>query len=212
MKRFILTVFALGCLLLSTGARRRFVPPIPNSVSFPLDIFARANETPLAGNYDSGPGTWDNVNLASNVVIGVGGTCGARLKSSAMAAQNNQTATVKVGVAVTLGYGPAVRLQGTGDAACYFVYVTAPTAVQIWENNPDGTYAQLGGDFTVSAIANGDLIGLSASGTTTTTLTLYINGVSQGTRTDSSGTVTGGQPGFLLNGVNFIAGFSASSP
>jgi hypothetical protein len=69
---------------------------------------------------------------------------------------------------------------------------------------------QIGGDVTISSQNAGDTLTLRATGTSTVTLTVYINGVSQGSVTDSTSPIASGQPGYYANGFGSITGFSAT--
>lgn len=84
------------------------------------------------------------------------------------------------------GGGAAVRMQ-TG-AATYYLWSANNVSVSVLYEVTAGSFAQLGASY--SAISNGTTIKIDATGST---LTPYVAGVAQSTRTDSS--ITGGYPG-----------------
>lgn len=108
---------------------------------------------------------------------------------SADAFDNNQYA--KCTVPLIVGGGPAVRIQA--DMSCYFIDVTADT--QVIRKVTTTTDAALGAALTEVIGAN-DVVELRAEGTTTVTLSYYLNGNLITTREDSSSPWTGGSPGF----------------
>jgi hypothetical protein len=110
---------------------------------------------------------------------------------------DNQYSQVTI-VAAHNSKGPAVRIQ-TGGAQQNYYYVKIENATQLSiKKNVNGSYALIPPSFTVPTLQPNDTIKLSVSGTT---LELFVNGVSQGTRTDT--TFSSGAPGiwnfFLLH-------------
>jgi hypothetical protein len=108
---------------------------------------------------------------------------------NANAFTGNQYSQVRVGFAEP-SKGPAVRIQ-TGAVQQNFYYAKIDNTVSISiKKNVNGSFSTIGASFTVPALQSTDIIKLSAVGTT---LELFVNGVSQGTRTDSD--FTSGVPG-----------------
>lgn len=107
--------------------------------------------------------------------------------------------------------GPCVRINSTTDCDCYIAWLDDSTHIIIYKATDTGSFSvsALGATFTVSTVSAGTTIGLSASGTSTVTLELFLNGVSQGTRTDSSSPYTTGQPGVLLANERRLSLFEA---
>lgn len=184
-----------------------------------LDTFIRANANPLSNPMSDGTSTWTNnpgaftdAQIVSNLATGTGSNdAGGRVLSPTFTGQHSASVTLN---STTELWGPCVRMQGTSNASCYACITGGNnTTLRFWKITDSGTisYIQLGSDVTVSAMSTGDIIKLTATGTSTVTLTVYVNGSFAGTATDSSGTYTGGQPGFWsANGAGNIQGFSAT--
>lgn len=89
--------------------------------------------------------------------------------------------------------GVAVRIQS--DIQTMYLVVTNGSNLLLRENNA-GTMTQLGTE--IANAATNDTVCLSASGSSTVTLTVRVNGAVVRTDTDSSAPITGGSPGLLL--------------
>jgi hypothetical protein len=174
------------------------------------DDFNRANETPLSGggNWVTGAGPTNTVNLDTNTAQGTTLDCLASVVTPAFA--NNQKSTIAFISGAASDISPAVRIQSSTNPACYLAFFSSPTTCQIYKNDSSFGSTAIGAGYTVTSMTAGDTASLSATGTTTVTLELFRNGVSQGTRTDSSSTLTGGQPGFHISGTNRLDTFSAT--
>jgi hypothetical protein len=184
-------------------------PPTATAPKF-SDDFNRADETPLSGggNWNSGVGPAAAINLNSNAAQGPSGSSGlARVATPAFA--NNQKSTITL-AATVIEVAPAVRIQGSADCSAYIAYLYNDTTVKIFKTDSSFGSVQIGADYTISAVAAGNTLGISASGKSTTTLEVFRNGVSQGTRTDSSSPYTGGQPGLMILSAERVEAFSAT--
>lgn len=106
---------------------------------------------------------------------------------------NDQFSEIVVGSVITnLYYGPCVRVTPTTG---YFLRVDGaanpPVSLELFSFDAAVNLTLIGSAFSVSPIAANDTIRLEVSGTT---FIVKINGVSQGTRSDSL--LSSGQPGF----------------
>lgn len=112
--------------------------------------------------------------------------------ANTFSANQKVCATVKV-----LGTGgPAVRITSGIGITAYAVYTSSGN--YIIKKHVQSTNAASGTTLaTFSAQTVNDLVCLSASGTSSTTLTLTLNGTPQTEYIDSSTPITSGQPGFL---------------
>ena len=80
------------------------------------------------------------------------------------------------------GGGPTVRVQ-TGSQSFYLLYdPISPSAVLMLFETSSGSFTQLGANFSATTDGN-DVLKLSITGTT---LTVYVNDISQGTRTSAT--------------------------
>lgn len=102
---------------------------------------------------------------------------------------NDQYAQIKfVG---DISVGASVRCSGGN---CYVGYIQNATTLKI-NKDTGGTFATLGADFTITSLVSGDIVKITATGGATTTLEIFVNGSSIGTRTDSSSPFTTGSAG-----------------
>lgn len=111
----------------------------------------------------------------------------------------NQSSECKVYNLSGYGYGPIVR-GDSGTKASYWALQDGATTLTIYKM---GGFTAIGAQYTGLTIPDGTLIKLTASGGATTTLELFVAGVSQGTRSDSSSALTAGSAGigvYLLRG------------
>lgn len=171
------------------------------------DTFARADANPMSTTASDGnswsinlSGGYDNPQILGNRAAGVAGGLGvakARVATPTFAANQRATMTIRSTADIFIG----VRCSASGDDS-YEAQLVNSTTVTIYKVS-GGSPSAMGANFTITAVASGDTIGLEATGTSTTTITLYRNGVSQGTRTDSTSPHTSGQPCmvFIANGV-----------
>lgn len=208
------------------GSGTTKVSAVVSASATATDNFTRANSDPISNPMSDGISTWQTttvgacsgtIKIASNELQASTGTNDtiARVSTPTFSGQHRATWTVPSGgVSGSTYSGPAVRIQGTSNCSCYCAFTNGSTTdVVVYKVTDSGSYSktQLGSNFTITALSPGDTLRLEVTGTSTVTLTLYRNGVSQGTRTDSSSTFTGGQPGlFVYNTIPNSAGFTAS--
>ena len=98
--------------------------------------------------------------------------------------------------------GPCVRLvtPGSGIGYCASLYSNATGTGSTGQVRYIKSYNPIG--TTISSSVNQGVdhtLRITASGTSTVTLTFYLDGISVGTATDSSSTFTSGNPGFYLD-------------
>lgn len=165
------------------------------------DNFTRSDANPMSdpasgGTWTSGPGATGDCKIVSNELVISSGQCGCRVLTPTFSANQKATITIS-GTLNRQSKAAAVRIASTSDFDCYFIYLDNLTTLTIYKCTDSGTlgFAALGASFTISSVSVGDTIGISATGTSTTTLEAFLNGVSLGTRIDSSSPFTNGQPG-----------------
>lgn len=217
-RRFIYDA-AKGLLVPFTGAIVRAAGPIPQTPSRGVvvsggaaasfsDNFNRADSNPMSttsssgGTWVIGPGALNDTRIVSNQSEGTGATCGSVVSSPSCAANQFAQFTWGTGNVAINQSGLLLRVQpGTGNG--YLLYASAATTLQFYRTD---TFAQLGGNLTVAGgMVAGDVLRFEVSGTT---LTAYVNGVSQGTTTSS--VFSSGQPGVYHGSTGrFIDTFSA---
>lgn len=179
------------------------------------DLFNRANASPMSttstsgGTWTSGPGSMMDCDIVDNQLTGTGFWSGCVVTSPSFAA--NQSAEMTLTNSSQSFFGLYVRMQ-SGSAAGYNAFFDDATHIIIYKMTDSGSSVDfttaLGATFTVT-VASGTRVKLTATGTTTTTLELFIDDVSQGSRTDSSSPYTSGQPGWLGPSSRFICKFVA---
>lgn len=175
------------------------------------DTFDRTNASPMSLTASDGVSTWvsspgvsADCDIISNELFRTGSTYGMAMISSPTFAAN-QSAEVTIGSVVT-GGAAAVRIQSASNASCYYLRTSSTTAIRIYRLDDTGTLAAtlLGASITTATLVTGDVIKLTVNGTT---LEAFLNGVSQGTRTDS--TYSAGQPGVVMLSTGAISAFQA---
>jgi len=202
---------ALGAVRYAPHRRKYFQPVASGggSGASVTDTFDRADANPMTtgmsdgvGVWTSGPGAANDMQIFSNSAYGVGGAYSmARVHSPAFTGNHKSVITLSG----TSAIAPAVRCQSDTDPSCYFAYLSSSTVIQIYLQNSSLGVTGIGSSFSFAAVSAGDQIALAIFGST---LTLYINGVSQGTRTDA--TLINGQPAvWAETNSSPIASFSA---
>lgn len=202
---------------LVTEWQRDYNPRIgPTLLAQIVDTFNRANDDPMTinasdgvGLWTSGPGTYNDCFIDSNALRGSTGSDNmARVVSPAFIANQSASVTLAGFGGLLVGVGPAVRINSITDGDCYFAAAASTTSISIFKVVDDGATivdTAIGAAFTVAALQAGDRIALTISGTT---LELFVNEVSQGTRTDA--TYSTGQPGIrMINNTGGADSFSA---
>lgn len=104
-----------------------------------------------------------------------------------------------------------VRIGSDSSAAGYMLYYSNNTTLEFYKVTDSGSvsYTKLGASVTVSTMSTPTLK-LTATGGSTTTLEGFLNGVSIGTRDDSSSPYTTGQPGLHFNAARSINAFEGA--
>lgn len=199
LKRALTAALILACAI-GLQAQGQILAPIlfgtgsSGGVVQVTDNFTRADASPLSGNWHT-DSVFDNLQIVSNTsqpttlsVIGSEYNTGATWPNDQ---QSVTTITLNTG---TQYAGPAVRSNGAGTSYRVIAGSDGDPTIYIQKCTGTTTCATQGAGVSYTH-ANGDKIGLSASGSSTTTLTLYINGVLQTTRSDSSTPILSGSPG-----------------
>ena len=149
------------------------------------DNFNRAN-----GNLDVVPGNWSKTSdlqdpqISSNAVVknAAGDSCGYWKTDSFNA---NHYSELKITTAND--GGPAVRCSASG---CYYFSGTSGTnTCSVWRYKTSGNWVQIGSSFSLT-FSGTDVIRLAATGSSPTTLKVYLNGTLKATLTDSSSPLT----------------------
>lgn len=159
------------------------------------DDFNRANENPLAGNWET---VIAGLQLASNVgKAASAAACAAAYKASVTAFSGDHYSEFVIGNATAFDYpGAGLRCNTTGGGNGYFAVVETDSNRIQWRKLVLGVFSNIGSTIAYTD-ANGDTI--RASVTTngvSADLRVYVNGVQQGaTLNDAVGVLTGGQPG-----------------
>ncbi len=183
-------------------------PAAPAATSF-TDTFVRANENPLSGggNWTSPCGKAGTIELNSNQCDSVtNNNSVAYLNTSALACSVNQQASVVINSAPSF-QGVCVRIASASVCNGYMLAAASGGGFNLFKMTDNGSsvsFVSLG-TFAVG-ISMGATIMLQASGTSTTTLSIYYNGVLQTSFTDSSGPYTSGQTGIFSNANNCDVG------
>lgn len=195
-----------GTIFVDSPATGVIGPAAPPVISF-VDTFIRADADPMSttasggGTWTSGPGAMANCKILSNALRGATGADNATVVATP-AFPDDQSAEVTLfgSGADLLNGGPMIRMQ-SGNASCYLALAESATVAKIYRIDDTGTlaYVLLGAGFTIAAMASGDVLKLAAVGTT---LELFHNDVSQGTRTDA--TYATGQPATWTFGFGAI--------
>lgn len=105
--------------------------------------------------------------------------------------------------------GPSVRASSSG---CYYFTGTSSAAAKcsVWRYKSGGNWVKIGSSFSV-VFSSTDVIRLEATGTTTTTLKVYLNGSLQATVTDSSSPLTSGAAGIYVVGSTTVDDFNSDN-
>lgn len=154
-------------------------------------------ESPVSegGSWTSGPGASGDMLVSSSGALRVsssGVNSIARYEASSFLSDHSSEVTVATAAAnVTLG--PVVRCQSSTDPSCYCAYAfSSMSNVQLARIDASMGFTNIGSALFGVNLTVGSKLKLAIVGST---LTVYKDGVSQGTRTD--GTLSGGQPGCM---------------
>jgi hypothetical protein len=158
-----------------------------------------SDQNPIAGNWTSGPGGFDGMKAASGVAGAIAKDTVAAALYSGGAFANDQYSQVVLASGGNDDAGVLLRFASLTAANGYVVAFSASLDyIIVWKVTADGaTWTQLGAAF-YPAIAVGDTVKASVSGSSTVTIEVFLNGTSQGTRTDSSSPYTSGYAGIYV--------------
>lgn len=172
------------------------------------DDFNRANQNPIAGDWESGLGANGQVKIASNAATNVSGTGTASVKASALSISSNQRAEVKLDSSTyDNNGGPVVRMQSDGSHYRLWWSYTYGQG-NISKIDASGTETEIGSRF-YGYPTTSDTLGLEITGTS---IRPYkINGGTttylKASETDSA--LAGGQPGLWVAGGGTFSGTAA---
>lgn len=154
-------------------------------------------------NFSNGPGIWQDMQVTGGTARAspTGSYCAARWNGTAIGA--NQYAQILI-ASLTMGSshegGPVVRIASASDGDSYLIDLDdsgGNSAFYRLDDTGGPNFVILGATIAYNPTV-GDSVKLTVNGTT---LEMFVNGVSQGTRADS--TYSNGQPGiFAQCGVN----------
>ena len=229
MKRILLISALLLAVIFTVSADRRRMLMVRNvaasgSTTLVIDTFDRANANPISNNASDGTSTWttariggydDVIRISANEAIATtGDEDGAYIVSPSH--NNNQFAEIavsSVGIGGGDNFGVVVRGQSSSSGSGYMAYVPgSATTIVVYKITDSGTlgYSTLA-TLTVGTMTTGDRIRITASGTTTTTITVYVNDVSQGGATDSISPFNNGQPGVFISTASRVNNFKSGN-
>ncbi len=211
----LLTLSCFGQLNNATVPNATIVNAVTPVAHTAADTFNRADANPMTTAASDGTSTWtlgpgalaDTKTLANAGRGGAGSNNGAVISSPTFYANQSATTTWGGTLATTQNIGPMVRMQ-PGLGAGYAAVCDTSTSLKFYKVTDNGslTFTQLGATITITTLVGGETIKLSVTGQT---LEAFINGVSQGSRTDP--TFISGQPGFFAFGTaGAIDSFSAT--
>lgn len=209
------TVNGTGTVTVSAVGSTTVPPQAATAQSF-SDTYSGATANPMSTSA-SGGGTWGLHPGAMVNMQTVGGTVqGTAVHSGSIVLKDNTgtawttndytvTATGK-NSGTSQQWGVMARMASPSSGNGYLLYLDNTTTATLYKVVDTGTLAftAIGASFTITAL-NGttDTIALGVSGST---MTIYRNGTSQGTRTDS--TYTTGAPGIYDGNASGAAGQS----
>jgi len=169
------------------------------------DNFNRSDRFPITPDWTNGFSGWGDFGINTNRAQGGGINSLAAVAVSTVTFAANQSAQATL-VAGTVDFcGPVVRVQS--DGSCYAASSIGGGQMRIYKftgSTPTTPFS----DFTATGVA-GDTLTITASSTGTVTLELFHNGVSLGTRNDSSSPYNSGQPGMWAGASILLEDFVA---
>ncbi len=163
---------------------------VPAALSLPAtDDFNRGPAGSLGGNWTiNGSGTWQ-ITAGNNVVVSAAGVTAAWWNADTFTGdQYSQHA-----LANTVSYfeGPACRIN-TGGAVTMYGFYGADAGIYKWVAGSRSSIGSYTGTF-----AGADVGKIACTGTTSTLVEVFKNGVSLGSATDSSSAITTGAAGMF---------------
>ena len=155
------------------------------------DDFERAT---LGGDWTNGPSSWNDMTIvnSSEAEVGTNATdCMCYWSESTW--DDDHTSEITIHSPANFDFiGAIVRAADRND--CYDAAHRSTTEISVFYIDSSKSFTLLGSQFTVSTMSTGDKIRLEVVGST---LELFLNNVSQGTRSDSN----------ISSGSAGIAGF-----
>ena len=161
-------------------------------------------------------GSFSGMQTDGSDVVGLTAGASNALRCASPSFPADQSATITLTSIGGVYLGCMVRIQGAADTRAYQLQTNGNTTdlvVNLFATNGSDVGTQLGATITTThgtggsgAMAIGDTIGLQIVGTT---LTIFVNGISETTRTDA--TLASGQPGIYIYSNNGQRDFSATS-
>lgn len=183
------------------------------SVTF-TDDFESGPQFPLSGGGNwtaTGLGSWSDVYQLSGGALGTdSGAIDdglAMVNTSAGAFPANQSCTITLRTGYEAFCGPATRVSAGGD--CYYLFYDGSTGYVVRKSDGTTSGTQVGSTVTASSPSGGDQLTLECTGTSTVTLNVKLNGSLVGSVSDTSGTITSGQPGIRIGNGFYIEAMSA---
>jgi hypothetical protein len=181
---------------------------IPVGLFFTDFIGADANPLPATGSNGgtmvSGAGGFADCQRVSNRVSGTSGTSGLVISTSDNGGifQKNQKIKGIVSSGGTIDSMGVMCRMSIASAAGYMIFLNSTTSAQFYKVADAGSpsAAAMGAAITIPALADGDSLEIQPDdGTTTVNLEAFINGISIGTRSDSSSPLVGTRGGFYFS-------------
>ncbi len=181
---------------------REAVEPLTRSTMDPSDDFNRANETPLAGNWSSVLGT-TQLNLAGNEVLNPSdSTLGASYWSANPFADDQYSEIVPSVLGHQSDWSAITRASAS---AITFYMTNAFSSNESIYKAVAGSFSQIAA-ITTANVAVNDVVRSEAEGST---ISWVINGISQGSTTDSA--IASGSAGlFIYSGSSRITSWSGA--
>jgi hypothetical protein len=142
------------------------------------------------------------INTDGSKAVCAGGSGYANAMVTNLTFSANQKSTITL--STTTLAGPSVRYQSDGKN--YTAWLKNTTTIAYYKSAP--SWSNLG-EFVINPLSAGDMVTLSVTGTTTTVLTVYTNGVEVSTMNDTDTPITTGQPGMQIQSEGAIDAFSA---
>jgi hypothetical protein len=162
------------------------------------DNFNRANEYPIGGNW-SAPSGGDGLYLDNYVVVPNGSTTYISYWNADAFNNNQYSQCIIPSDFVGYGHGgPAVRVQSGAITFYVLDYGEVSDTFRIYKCVAN-SFTKVGADIS-HTFSNSEVYKLSAEGTDSVTLSFFVDGNLEATRTDSSSTITDGSAGIYGNG------------
>lgn len=156
------------------------------------DNFNRADAANPGANWAKAGGSTFNLRIVSNQ-LEANNDPGMMIYTARTADQDGEVGIALKTLATTAGQGMGPVRRGSIAANTGYFAVAYATGIQLYKVVAD-SYSQLGSTYS-GTISLNDIISLRATGTSPTALTVYQNGVSRITASDSASPITSGGDG-----------------